>query len=271
MTTREVEVWLFRPKNDGRINAAENIIRSECHTRGWNLQLRWLQERRGMGGRVRSLINSEDAVNLYKAIHRRRVGVWHTGEALAPIVPWPESPRHYIGLRDFVRHKAFCRNLFADPIHKQWLAALSEFESWFSGIWCENEGDPRCLPFHVFKTSFSTDRLASRQGRIAFANGHGPQSSRADDNGLRWNRPQGQYHGREVVQIAGRDLVRGFHWDVENLGGDQTLSSVSEVWVISKGGYVNVYPDEHIRKGKRSRPIRLKERKPTETAGFFLK
>ena len=164
MTTREVEVWLFRSRNNDRIRAAEKTIRSKCQSRGWNLRMRRLQESRTMRGRILSLINNEDAINLYQAIHRKRVGVWHIGEALAPIVPRPESPRHYIPLRAFVRHKAFYRRLFAQPIDKQWVAALNEFESWFSGIWCENEGDPRCLPFHVFKTDFSTNKLDSQAG-----------------------------------------------------------------------------------------------------------
>ena len=210
-------------------------------------------------GRSLAKILNEDVTNLYKRLHRARVGVWQIGDARAPTTP---KPRHalkdYVSLADFVRHKAFHARLPRNGFAESWRGPLRDFRQWLSAIGCENEADPRCLPFHVFDTRIDIDRLASACGRSRFAVAHGSQSSRIDDRGLTWSRVRGQGHGREILNVAGRELARGFHWDVSHSASNASLGNSSETWRVNKDGYVNVYPDGHIRGGRGARRVYLR-------------
>ena len=255
MTASGIEVWLFHPAGDGSVsNPLRRLIESECEVRGWSLAPpRPTRRTRSSEGRPLVLIKNEDATNLYKRIHRVRVGVWQIGKAHVPIKPQPRpTANDYVQLSRFIRHKAFHATV-SDKSH--WYSSLTEFDKWLNGIWCDNEGDPRCLPFHTFETDFETKNLTSQEGRSTFSETHGPQSSRVDHNQLRWDRPQGSYHGRDTLHIAGYELVRGFHWDVSSEMGKQRVTTTSDVWEIRRKGYVNVYPDAHIREGRLSKRI----------------
>ena len=62
-------------------------------------------------------------------------------------------------------------------------------------------------------------------------------------------------HGREILHVAMRELAQGFHWDVSHSASNARLGNSSETWRVNKGGYVNVYPNGHIRGGKGSRKV----------------
>ena len=155
----------------------------------------------------------------------------------------------YVTLRRFVLHKAYHRTLPVISLEDAWVSSLEEFLGWINGSHCENEGDPRCLPFHVFDTGFDLRCLDSQDGRRHFAGLHGAQSSRLDGKGLGWTR--GVPHGYETLQVAGHELRTGFHWDVAGKL-KQHITTTSEVWKLKPNGYVNVYPDAHIRGNRKA-------------------
>ena len=239
------------------------MIELECAARRWSLTPpRQTRRAQTHEGRPLGLITSRDAINLYKRAHRARVGVFQIGDAHVPIKPQPRpTVRDYVQLRGFVKHKAFHARIPQNDVDSQWSSSLTAFGRWLDGTWCDGEGDPRCLPLHVFETDFETDRLSSAEGRSAFAQMHGPQSSRVDLRQLRWKRPQGAYHGSESLHVAGYDLVRGFHWDVLNEGAKRNVATISgKTWEIPRNGYVNVYPDAHIRGSRISKRLKVKAR-----------
>ena len=251
MIERDVEVWLFHPASGGPSSQAKRFIQTECRNRGWKLTLRPTTVRKSPEGRPLGLIKSQDAINLYGRIHRSRIGVWQIGYAHAPRKPRPRPiVGDYIELHRFISHKAFHHKISKNDISGQWLSSLPSFSKWLEQVCCEGEGDPRCLPLHVFSTKYKIPALATQVGRSAFAQVHGPQSSRVDNNKLHWNRPKGAYHGQEMLHVAGHDLAPGFHWDVLNPKGRRHITTTKDIWEIGPNGYVNVSPDQHIRKGR---------------------
>ena len=162
-----------------------------------------------------------------------------------------------MGLGQFVLHKAFHRKMQSTNTVGSWDYFEEEFHDWLAGSHCQGEGDPRCLPFHLFRRRIPFDDLTTGEGQTRFTQRYGSQSSRLDDNGLCWNRPQRALHGRDILQVAGRELAMGFHWDVVAGSRGSTITTTSDVWQIKSNGYINIYPDAHVRSGgtaSRKRP-----------------
>ena len=248
MTTQLIEVWVFYPeKYSSLITKTKQYIRAECEKRQWPLKIRPTHLIRP-SGRPIGLIASQDATNLYKRIHRARVGVWQIEHADVPTQPQPKSsPRDFVPLSSFVRHKAFHKRLAGKSFGESWYASLESFAEWTECTYCEGEGDPRCLPFHAFATSLNLESLKNKDGRETFARAHGSQSSRLDDRNIKWTR--GALHGKDTLNVAGCELVKGFHWDLT--GKRKTrIKLPSEIWEVFPGGYLNMYPDAHIRANK---------------------
>ena len=190
----------------------------------------------------------------------KRIGVWQVGDAYVPIIPKPKnSPKHYVTLRQFIRYKAFHCRIDPNKLIESLERSAVRFKSWIDTTRCDGEGDPRCLPFHVFKTDLEEYDLDTPAGRRGFARRYGQQGNRTDGNGIRWERPVArQMHGQPVLQVAGRTLTRGFHWDVTSSrrkSKSWTLATTSEEWEIERNGHVNVYPNAQIRGSKASRRI----------------
>lgn len=257
MDERTIEIWLFHPNVNAHLyKRVSNALRAVCESENWTFYARHIYGERSPQGKPLARIRNEDATNLYKRLHRARVGVWQIGDARAPTTPQPRNARKdYVSLADFVRHKAFHARLPRDGFAESWRGHLFDFRQWLSAIGCENEADPRCLPFHVFDTRFDIDQLASARGRSRFADAHGPQSSRIDARGLTWSRAKGQGHGRKILNVAGRELAQGFHWDVSHGASNTRLGNSSEIWRVNKRGYVNVYPNGYIRGGSGARRV----------------
>ena len=251
MTDREPEVWLFYPKGHG--HSTRDAVRSKCREMGWSCVDRTTSKLRIPQGRPIQRVNPEDATNLYRSIHTKRIGVWQVGDADVPVVPKPRnSPNHYVTLRQFVRYKAFHCRIDPSRFGESWEESAANFKSWIGAIGCEGEGDPRCLPFHMFEAEPREYDLDTPDGRRQFENSHGRQNSRLAHNGLRWDRPTaGQMHGQPILHIAGRTLMQGFHWDVTSSRRNSwTVATASEAWKIERNGYVNIYPNAHVRKSK---------------------
>ena len=248
MTPWPIELWLFHPtSNSPATLQAKELMEAECRPRHWTLVTR-PTHRMSLGGRPIDMVSPQDATNIYKRAHRARVGAWQIGNAHVPIRPKP-APRatDYTTLRTFLSHKAHHARLPDQSTLQEWNSSLETFLSWIREANCDNEADPRCLPLHVFATTLTPDQLSSPQGRSNFNQAHGPQSSRVDDRDLTWRR--GPPHGANKLQVAGRDLITGFHWDVTGTQR-QKVSNTTEVWEIKSNGYLNVYPDAYIRSAK---------------------
>ncbi len=253
MTQPGVEIWLFGPK-DRRVRDHVKFIREECHKRGWELNQRNTTMVRSPEGRPFMVVRDQDASNLYQRVHRAFVGVWQIGKAHVSIRPEGISPaKNYVTLRRFVVHKAFHNTISEKNSQFAWRMFCDGFQAWMRQVGCDGEADPRCLPLHVFKTELDLDALATEEGRSLFGQTHGPQSSRVDSNELHWRRPRGPYHGRDSLYVAGRNLAKGFHWDVSTQGTTRRIATTSEIWEIRRNGYVNVYPDQYVRGGKLSK------------------
>ena len=249
MTTTDPEVWLFYPRGDqGNHRTIRAQIKARCSDSGWGY--RELSTTRIVlsEGRFIRKITPEDATNLYRSVHARRIGVWQVGDADVPVIPDPKNnPRHYVPLHRFIKYKAFHRDIDPKKLAHEWAEFARLFQSWIEKTACLGESDPRCLPFHVFKTDIDKYDLDKETGRKRFENDYKRRNSRLDDEDRLWNRPTfGQMHGREILQVAGRELMRGFHWDV-NSRGKCKISNTWEVWEVQPNGYVNVYPNAHIR------------------------
>ena len=149
-----------------------------------------------------------------------------------------------MALADFVRFKAHVVRLPAGPVDV--LKHLDACDTWRRDVRCEGGGDPRCLPFHVFtnRTSENTE-LDKPEQRESFDHVHGPGGRRQDKRGLTWRLEPAQFHGLERLHVAGRELPRGFHWDVSVDGDPKKIATPTEQWRISR--YINVSPDAHLR------------------------
>jgi hypothetical protein len=201
--------------------------------------------RKIQGGTSVPVIPPEIAVHIYRVIHRARVAV----------IALDENPRVYLHPRiqavlkleslrrvqSYVRYKAFFVRI--PRASHQPLGWVGAFSQWCDQVDCENEHDPRCLPFHVF--SGNASGLDNPERRHLFNQEHGSAHARTDRRGLTWRLDPRAYHGQEALCVSGTLLPPGFHWDVETAGRTTEVSTPEGVWQVME--YVNVYPDAHLR------------------------
>ena len=148
-----------------------------------------------------------------KRAHNARIGVWQFGDAQVSIRPkLSKNPRHFQELRRFLHHKAFHFKVGKRNFADVWESSLISFQEWLDRVDCEGQSDPRCLPFHIFKTEVSIGILATDKGRREFAITHGPPSKRHDDNELRWKSPRGR------CMVASNFTSRGMNWKKGSIG-----------------------------------------------------
>ena len=238
------DIWVIFPlSRRAETGAARNSIRSICKARDWNIQERPAKELPvTASGRKRVLISGDDADSLYRRLHVSRVGILcfdRVSVPLDPIVQERTRERLMVDLRAFSLYKFFYSRISTERPN-DWLA---DFERWHGCVECEGEHDPRCLPLHVFKGEQIGLELASQ--REEFAKRYGSGSVRVDDDKREWRLSPRDFHGREVAQIAGRDLRPGFHWDVAPLAGSTRIVTTTQVWQVFN--YANVYPNAHVR------------------------
>ncbi len=249
-TTNPPEVWLFYPKDCSL--GFKNELSTTCLEQGWKLVQRHTTITRLATGRPLRKVCPEDATNLYRRIHRARVGVWQIGDAEVPASPVAKNnPRSYLPLHRFVLNKAFHRKIRTSSFPQKWNDSVADFLSWLQCIGCEGTRDPRCLPFHVFMSRIDPRELEADAGRSQFARAHRLEGGTLrDSRNLDW--AFGSPHGHHSLQVAGCDLPTGFHWDVSctSKGRTWSISNTSEIWRVRRHGYLNVSPDAHIRGGK---------------------
>ena len=241
-------------------------MKSICADRGWKFEQRTalrrsLPDHRNRDGRAH-LLNSQQARELYVRVHLRNMGVIEVDRIHVPATARPgKSLRWYLPLQQFVTYKALHQRIDRRTSTDRWAEQTAkDLQDWIdrSDKW-EGESDPRCLPFHVFTANQRHYELDAPDGRRRFNDDHGRQGSRRDSNGLQWERPNARdMHGRLALHVAGRPLIRGFHWDVSigsRATGPTEVSNTTEIWRVWGEGYVNIYPDAQFRIGKNSARI----------------
>ena len=257
MPDRDVEVWLIHPLINSNhpqqllFAHARKALSSMRPQKGWDFRRVRTKVIRPHG-RPMEVVSSDEATSMYKRAHRARIGIWDYGNTYVPLrsdSDLARNPKHYRTLKRFLCHKAFYFNIGKKAFTDVWEKSLESFQEWLDNIDCEGQTDPRCLPFHIFRTSVSIETLATTEGRRIFTNKHHPQSNRPDDNGLHWRSPRGALHGNEQLHISGRELERGFHWDVDSGKRKRTVFTTEGKWKIQRGKYLNIYPDGYIRLG----------------------
>lgn len=250
------DVWLFY---SNKTNDQHEALNFECTSRGWRLVKNARRQTRLSSGRPIQSVKPEVATDLYRRIHTRLVAVLETNGTFVPTTPAPRLvSRDYVSLNEFVRYKAF---YFRVPKAEgmDWFPEfLNNFTAWSNSIACENPNDPRCLPFHVFKAPMNVYDLSVKEDRDRFQRDFGiqGQNARKDDSGLTW--ASGAYHGRDILNVSGYELPRGFHWDVSATGSRKRISTTQEIWEIASRGYANISPDARIRAGRMSKRLKLR-------------
>ncbi len=183
-----------------------------------------------------------DAKNLYPRTHRAQVATLVFGtDPVVPLRPdLAEAIRFHrtVPLRQYLDYKSCWVRVPNDPANLTWAGV---FEAWCASVDCEDEHDPRCLPFHVFAGDGAGLRAVER--RQEFNERYGAGARRTDDSSMLWVLEPRIFHGTETLTIAGYTCRPGFHWEVS--GDRWRLATPVGVW--EGKGYVNVYPDAHIR------------------------
>ncbi len=179
--------------------------------------------------------------------HRARVAVLVLGsDPRVPLHPRSQDALRYerhIQPKRYVEYKCFYCKVSYDPANDGWTGM---FSGWCEHTECEGEHDPRCLLFHVFRGNGA--ELDSTEGRENFNYRYGTGAQRVDDAGSTWQLNPKNYHSNEEsLNIAGRTLARGFHWDVVTSAPRDFNTPKCSCRVT---GHFNVYPDAFFRPGK---------------------
>ncbi len=221
-------------------------VQAVADSRGWELaSIRCVRLVSGRG-RVLHVVPRADAVRLYEEMHRRPVAVVYEGKPRVRLDPGKNlRDDRTVSLYRYCRYKSFVTSLRSNA------AALwgTAFEDWLAQIDCDGPNDPRILPFHIFTTKgpFELDETAERK---RFRQEHHNKSALVDDRKRRWVLASpGARHGREPQTVRDLQLHDGFHWDV-TVPRASVVASSHTMWRVGSGGYLNIYPDGHVRRGK---------------------
>jgi hypothetical protein len=243
-----------------------DAVRTLADERDWPVSVRRTESVRVAGEgweRRAELLRPEDAAGLYREIHRTPTLVVAFAAAMVRRDPSRDPPvrRAALGLEEFVAYKApfgLIRG-HTDPAR-----IVAGFETWLAGVHCDGDADPRALPLHVFDAGPRCPDLSAAEGAAAFAAQHGHASGRTDADGVDWRRADPRaFHGGKALEVAGRVLPAGFHWDVSRRRGEVRLTTAEAVWKLAgKGTYLNVYPDAHVRAPKDPRVRRVWPKPP---------
>lgn len=250
------EIWVFSPaKYQSQTRAFRSTLQRLGRARGWTVQDRVTGFERP-GGRPMFLVAPEDAFNLYRRAHDLKVGVLGLGETFVCIEP-RTTAGPCLALWQFVRYKAqWMGTIGLDPsqagkpkVAVPYTATLDAFDRWPWPQACDGPSDPRILPLSVFLGLVKAQDLGIRAGRVQF-NGQYGSRTRFDPRQRHWRQAD---HFHAPVRLESLNPCRvpdGFHWDVGSPRNAREIANTMEVWRIAENGYVNVYPNAHIRGGK---------------------
>lgn len=208
-----------------------------------------LKNTRGYDGQIFPLVPAKDLFGLYRSAHRFRVAVITFGAARV-LLDISEEPtnRGCVSLDKFLQYKC-AHSLVTRPAEVE--QALTTVRAWISAVNCEGPHDPRCLPRAIFQAlhPYPLDNPKERQ---TFLDAHkvSRNSGLMDAQSRTWT--VGPYHTRDLIQVAGRTLPIGFHWDVKAVR-DTIIVTGWDRWKLPGRGYTNIHPDALVRGGKATR------------------
>ncbi len=239
-------VYLFFNQKDlASSRKIRDKVRDICSARGWRFKPCPVETSRDAKGRPVALVAVDVASGLYPLCHRSRVATLSLSkDPRVPLHPRSNDVLTYnrhIPLRRFVAHKCCWYRLPNDTLNDTWAGV---FATWCNRIDCENERDPRCLPFHLFNGQGRN--LSTPSERSQFNEKYGV-SDRNDDSQTNWKLNPSIFHGQESLTLAGCALPAGTHWDVIP-GSKRQIYAPKGAWEVE--GHFNAYPDAHIRKGR---------------------
>lgn len=206
-------------------------------------------QRGGAAGRRAQVLPRIDAERLYAQLHRCPVAVLFCFDLQVRTRPYEDvRVKDLVRISRFCMYKAFTMNLNGNQAF-EW---ADRFDSWMRATRSEGTGDPRVPPFHIFgsqSTSEELNVLDRPDERRLFRHRHYRNAAWIDADDRRWVAAEsGARHGREPQFIGGTELPLGFHWDVRKDNAIKVFTPVA-VWRVRRGGYINVYPDGHVRHG----------------------
>ena len=257
-----VEVWLLLPEDARRqvgqtLRAIDLAVQQQSREgNSWTLVTRYVRTFKVRGGRPLPVLSTEDSANLYRRAHRARVGVLVVGEAWVRSDPSeePDVGPGSLNVQQFLAYKALVGTTRTHTLGLDYAPFLERVEEWVAQVHCDGAHDPRCLPRQVFDAGDFQGDLGEGEARDAFARRFGG-SPRVDDRRLRWKAAVDRHGGREPLNVAGRELALGVHWDVEPDRAEARICTTNQVWKVSRFGYVNVYPDAYVRDGEKCRLV----------------
>lgn len=203
------------------------------------------------GGRGAHGLTPSDAHRLYRTLHHGPVVVCATANVFVRRDPSREvsSEGDLWPLASFVGHKG-CHLLVSEESSVGSLD--SEFRAWQDRLGQVGLGDARALPMHIFDPDEAWLGLPGAEAKSTFRTRFGVPSRRVDDQRRDWT-PASAAHGREAEYVVGTVFPSGTHWDVA-FGRAGSLVRADGVWVVPKGGYLNVYPGAGVRGGRSGTP-----------------
>jgi len=214
----------------------------------------------GNGIRPINILEPADANELYQDLSLRKCYVLGRGSIYVLHDPRrnPPTKRDCLSLPQFVQYKAAFRTL---EDGRDAAADLNELIGLEGPSDCSDYHDPRVLPLHVFDKDAVSRSLAKEEERRAFRAAWGKEGTWLSPSSGTWTpAPPGVRHG--LPSTSGNPLrvwdyivPAGFHWDTSAGRKRRTVIAASSVWRVEPGGYVNIYPDAHIRAGARANEL----------------
>ena len=249
---------MLHPSDSDYEKRLRNTLKREAAELGVELITRRTRSRRmsaeGAGARRINILEPADANELYRDLSLRKCYVLSRGSVFVLYDPRRDPPakRDCFPLQRFVEHKAVYRT-FEDGVDAA--AELRRMMATGMPSDCVSYHDPRVLPLHVFDRKADGSKLDTEDGRSAFHWTYAIRGSWLSAVTGTW-RPAaaGARHGLagpsgEALRVWDFMLPMGYHWDANAGRQRRTIVATACVWRVEQRGYVNIYPDSHIRSG----------------------
>jgi hypothetical protein len=238
-------LWLILPETPTKVQVTTaGCLRAKAQELDVTLSEVRLRNIPGPNGQQFPLVPEKDVAGIYRRAHRARTAIVATSGAKI-LLELGERPSNKgcVSLQEFVRYKCFYGLVSrAEEVDRTLAAAID----WMGATSCENSLDPRCYPKAIFQPRGQAELETARQRSEFIALHRLSRQSNAltDAQGRTWT--VGPYHTLDLIQVAGRTLPIGLHWDVQT-PRDTEFSTGWEKWSVRGRGYVNIHPDAYIR------------------------
>ncbi|HUP15312.1 MAG TPA: hypothetical protein VM848_04605 [Acidimicrobiia bacterium] len=240
------EIWIIAP-DQGRRLASEILasIRVHCDEKGWSHRLVGIATLKNSAGKPVALLDPETGDNLYRRMHKVRLGVLDAVGTSIQLNPTRNvlDKRFLAKLSRLVRYKGFYSRIPGPGI----ASILNSFTEWAESQHCSDDRDPRVLPLHSFCPGTNIVNLDTVEGQTQFRSQFGPPNSLTCEQDMRWIPDRARHGRRESQNVAGFTLTPGFQWDVEADRHHGKILTLCDVWEIPRSRHLNIYPNGHVR------------------------